>query len=117
MKNFIQVSNDTKNVIISEYCEVADNFWTKALGLMGRKALPPSYCLYIKGCNSIHMFFMRFPIDVIFLNKNNAAIHLIKSFAPWKISPFVKGAVSVLELPSGTIEKYQMEVSDVFSFK
>lgn len=69
--------------------------------------------LLISPCNSIHMMFMRFPIDAVFINANNQIKALYKRLSPWfGISSIHKDACSVIELKAGTIEKSGLEIND-----
>ncbi len=83
---------------------VADTFFTKLKGLLGRKELPQGEGLWIKHCNSIHTFGMQFPIDVVFLDKGKQVVGLAKTLRPNRISRLYSGACSVIELPAGTID-------------
>ncbi len=80
------------------------------MGLMGRRSLPPGRALWLPGTNGIHMFFMRFPIDAVFLSRpeNDGARRVLSTHRrvrPWiGIVPLVRGAHGVLELPVGAIE-------------
>jgi uncharacterized membrane protein (UPF0127 family) len=91
---------------------VADSILKRMKGLLGKSELPVGEALWIKPCMSVHTFFMKFPIDVIFLNKRNQAIALIKNMLPNCLTGLYPKAVSVLELPAGTIEATDTEVGD-----
>jgi uncharacterized membrane protein (UPF0127 family) len=85
--------------------EVADTVWKRSVGLIGRRSLESGSGLWIAPCNGIHTLFMRFAIDVIFLNEAGEVIHLAPSLKPWRIfGPILKSCV-VIELPAGTIER------------
>jgi uncharacterized membrane protein (UPF0127 family) len=71
---------------------------------MGRKELPAGRALWIEPCNSIHMFFMRFAIDVLFLDREGKVKRVMLRLRPWRISPIVFGARCVIELPAGTFQ-------------
>lgn len=77
---------------------IANNFKKRFLGLMGKKE--GVYGLLLQPCNSIHTFFMRYPLDALFLDKNNKIIAIKRLLKPFSIVPSVKGAVKVLEFPS-----------------
>ena len=77
--------------------KVADTSFTRIKGLMFKKEINKG--LLIKPCSSIHTFFMRKNIDVLFLDKQGVIIKMIHSMKPWKISPFVLKAKAVIELP------------------
>ncbi len=92
--------------------EVAGGWWAKFMGLMGRASLPAEAGLWLPDSNGIHMMFMRFPIDAVFLGNPDPAVagaRVVVSVNPglraWTgLVPFVRGAHGVLELPVGTID-------------
>ena len=100
--------------------ETADGLWGRFMGLMGRKALAPGAGLWLPGTNGIHMMFMRFPIDAIFLSRPEAGhggaqtvVSVHRGLRAWVgLVPLVRGAYGVLELPVGTIERTGTAVGD-----
>lgn len=103
--------NDGK--VVAEPLEVAKNVFTQGLGLMGRSGLPENGGLLIPNCNGIHMMFMRFPIDAVFVDKKGRVVKTYKRLRPWiGIVPFVWRAHEVAELPAGAIERHGIEVGD-----
>ncbi len=110
------VESDSGKCTIADKYTIADTFLTRFLGLMGKRALPPGFALILKPCNSIHTFFMRFPIDVVFLNSENKAIHLIRCIKPWRISRIISNAACVVELPCGLIDSSNIKVGDRIIF-
>jgi uncharacterized membrane protein (UPF0127 family) len=90
--------------VIVEELEVARSSWSRFVGLMGRPALPAGAGLWLEPCNSIHMFFMRFAIDVLFLDRQNQVKKVMLNLKPWRISPIVFGARTTVELPAGTLK-------------
>lgn len=109
------VKNITKNTMLGENIEIADTFMKRFLGLMPRASLNQGEGLIINPCNSIHMFFMKFAIDVLFIDKNNKILHIEENFKPWRISKFVKGGKYVIELPVGAARNSQTDVDDIVS--
>ena len=106
------IRNVTKNTILADECLAAESFASRFMGLMGRNSIASGGGLLIVPCNSIHMFFMKFPIDIVFLNKGSKVVYIIEGIRPWKVSKLVRNAHSVLELPSGTIKTCLTEVGD-----
>ena len=98
--------------------QVADNFLQRLRGLMLRSpaSLPLGTGLLIAPCNSIHMMFMRFAIDVVYLAEDYTVVKTVKNVRPWLgISAcFKKGTWAVLELPIGSIEHYGLAVGKMF---
>lgn len=84
--------------------EVARSTWSRFMGLMGRPGLAEGDGLLLDPCNSIHMFFMRFAIDAVFIDKRMRVKRVIRNLKPWRISPIVFGAKKVLELPAGSTD-------------
>lgn len=91
--------------LIAEHVEVADSVLSRFLGLMFRKELPPGHGLALKPCNSVHMLFMRFPLDVVFIDRDGRVVRVLDSIRPWRASSFVRGAKAAIELPAGTASR------------
>lgn len=104
------------HVIVSEL-RIADNFWTRFVGLQFAPSLKEGTGLLIRPCNSVHMFFMRFPIDVVFLTKDLVVEQILPDLKPWRISPVVLKAYQTLELPAGTIAKVGLKQGDRLTLK
>jgi len=100
--------NVTRGAALAAPLESADGFWARFIGLMGRPRLGDGAGLWIPGANGIHMMFMRFPIDAVFLGKRAAdgarpVVAVRASLPAWTgLVPLVRGADGVLELPAGT---------------
>ena len=99
-----QLINSTTGKPVLLKVQVADTFIRRLLGLMG-KTLEESEGLIIKPCNSIHCFFMKIPIDVLFLDKDNTVIKKIDCMMPWAVSPIVRHAKSVIEGNAGSFRE------------
>jgi uncharacterized membrane protein (UPF0127 family) len=107
------IRNVTRKTILTNKCEIAATFISRFKGLQLRKELPQGHGLLITPCNSIHMFFMRFAIDAVFIDSENRIVHIENSIKPWRISKLVKNAQSVLELPTGTSNTTSCEPGDL----
>lgn len=107
------IKNVTRKNILANKCEMAATFFSRFKGLQLRKDLPEGGGLLIAPCNSIHMFFMRFAIDAVFIDINNKIVYIEKGIKPWRVSKIVKNARSVLELPSGTVSATGSEPGDL----
>lgn len=97
--------------VLSEV-EVADNFFTRFKGLMMKKNIEDNFALVISPCNSIHMFFMRISLDVLFVDKENVVIGMCKGIKPWRISKLHPKASYVVECKEGTIDKHNIKKFD-----
>ena len=94
--------------------EVAKNFWKRFLGLMGKKNLPEGQGLLLINCNNIHMCFMRFSIDVIYINKDFQIKKIVHSLKPWIGLSMCLSADSTIELAAGEAERLNLEVGQKF---
>lgn len=97
------VRNITRDTLLADKCNNACTFFARFKGLQLKKDLPVGCGLLLTPCNSIHMFFMRFPIDAVFIGTNNTILYIEESIKPWKISKVINKSRSVLELPAGTV--------------
>jgi hypothetical protein len=86
--------------LVCERCELADTVPTRMRGLLGRDGIDRGDGLLIKPTNSVHMFFMRFPIDVVFLDRELVVRKIVEALAPWRLAG-CRGAKAALELPAG----------------
>lgn len=113
----MKVLNLTKNTTIAVHAELASSPWSRMKGLLGRSSLPENTALIITRCNSIHMFFMKFPIDVIFVNQENVVVGLVRNILPFRLSRIFWRAKDAIELPCGVIENTQTRVGDKLSIE
>ncbi|QHA91308.1 DUF192 domain-containing protein [Bacillus sp. N1-1] len=90
----------------------ANTFGKRLKGLMFRIRPLHKEGLLITPCNSIHMCFMFFSIDVVFLSEQNEVVKVLHNIKPWRFIPPVKGANATLELPEGAIERYEINEGD-----
>jgi uncharacterized membrane protein (UPF0127 family) len=90
--------------VVCERCVVADSIWLRTKGLLGRASLPDGEGILLRPGSSIHMFFMRFPIDAVFLDRELRVLGVAADLKPWRMAS-KRGAKAVLELPAGTCER------------
>jgi hypothetical protein len=98
---YVQVVNATTGETLAERAELAETFLARFLGLQGRRGLPTGAGLVLAPTSSIHMFFMRFPIDAIFIDEAQRVTRVGRRLRPWTIGPFAPGALCCIELPAG----------------
>jgi uncharacterized membrane protein (UPF0127 family) len=94
----------------------ADNFLTRAVGLLATKTLPGDRGLWIVPCKDVHTWFMRFSIDVVFLGKDNRVLAIKEGVKPFRFVLGPKGTVSVLELASGMAVRTGIDQGDILGF-
>lgn len=108
--------NRTRRCLLAERTERAQSGPERMKGLLGRTGLPRGEALLISPCNSIHTFFMRFPIDVLFLDKDGRTVRAIPKLVPWRATRVYLSARSVLELWAGAIDETGTQAGDVIEF-
>ncbi len=109
----MKVYNSTQNNLIADDIKVADNFITRTFGLIPKESLNEGEGLLIKPCCSIHTFFMKFAIDVLFVNKKNEIVALYENVKPWRILPIHTASHYVIELSAGRISNKNIQKSDI----
>jgi len=82
-------------------------------GLLGKGSFDSGEALVITRCNSIHMVFMKFSIDVVFLDKRNKAVGIVEKIKPFAFSPIFWKSACAIELPAGTIKETRTQVGDI----
>ncbi len=107
----------SNNQILGQDVVVADTWQMRAKGLIGRSKLGSGEGLLIKNCKAIHTWFMRFPIDVVFTDKNNCVVKTISQLKPFRLAFGGRNAQHVLELPSDAINSAQVRIGDVLNAK
>ena len=111
----MQILNKTRNSIIAVKAVIADSFFSRMIGLLNRASLEDGEALVITRCNSIHMFFMRFAIDVIFIDQRSKIVGLVRNIKPFQLSKIYWNSASAIELPIGTIDRTQSALGDSLS--
>jgi uncharacterized membrane protein (UPF0127 family) len=112
-----RVTNLTRNTLLADRAARADTFVSRFRGLMGRPELPLGDGLQIDPCTSIHTFFMKIPIDALFLDRSLQVVDVCHAMPPWRMSRVYFGAQSVLELPAGTAAASGTQVGDRLAFE
>lgn len=98
------VLNVTTGATVATDLRVASNLWTRFRGLMLRGHLAPGEALDLRGDASIHMFFMRFPIDAVFYDSDLRVTKVSRALPPWRGIAFGKGAKGVIEMAAGAAQ-------------
>ena len=99
--------------VLADELELATSFVARFVGLMFRRALDPGRGLWINPCEGIHMMFMNFPIDAVFLDSGERVKKVYRRLPQWwGMVWIVWGAHSVLELPSGSTAEIDLQRGD-----
>lgn len=111
--------NQTRQVFLSTDLAIAHTHWSRLRGLLGIAAddFGNGCGLWIRPCRGVHTLAMRFPIDVVYLNRAGTVVHVEHNLQPWRFSPVRLQAASVLELPSHTVARTGTSVGDSIEIK
>jgi uncharacterized membrane protein (UPF0127 family) len=111
----LQLSNLTRYTVLATRIDVADSASKRNQGLLGRERLSLGEGLWILPCQAVHTFGMRFPIDLVYLDRKKRVKKLRSDVLPGRLSACLS-AHSVLELPPGTIRASQTQLGDTLEF-
>jgi uncharacterized membrane protein (UPF0127 family) len=107
-----------ENKVLSSNIMIADNLWTRLVGLMFRQAPKDFDGLLIDPCRSIHTFFMKYALDIVFISRKGRVIKILRNLAPWRMTWIYFRSDIALEMPAGKLpadikEGMMLEVKDV----
>ena len=108
----VTIHNRTQENIIGKHIEVAETFFTRLVGLLGRRGLDADTGLWINPSSGVHTFAMRFPIDVVALDRQLRVHALWPNLRPWRLSGVSIKIHSIVELPAGTIADHAIRLGD-----
>ena len=101
----------TRGTILGDSIDVADTSAKRSTGLLKHTGLAPGHGLWIVPCEGIHTFFMKFPIDVVYIDRKKRVRKTVRAVRPWRAS-FCISAHSVIELPVGVIDASATQAGD-----
>ncbi|MBU7008234.1 DUF192 domain-containing protein [Phosphitispora fastidiosa] len=107
-----QLVNLTKNTTLANRVEIAGTWLTRLKGLLGRDRLPEGHCLVITPCRSVHTHFMKFNLDILFIDASGRIVYLAENLPPFRITPNVRQARFVVELPAGIVSSTGTSTDD-----
>jgi len=111
----IRVRNETRQTTLATAADVADTSAKRRTGLLKHQSLEPGAGLWISPCESVHTFFMKFAIDLVYLDKQKKVRKVRHAVPPWRLSACLT-AHSVLELPAGSVAPTRTEAGDQLVF-
>ena len=114
-----QAFNQTRQLYLATDLAMAQTHWSRLRGLLGVSGgdFGNGRGLWIRPCRGVHTLAMRFPIDVVYLDRVGTVVHLEHNLQPWRFSPVRMQATSVLELPSHTVARTETALGDLIEIK
>jgi uncharacterized membrane protein (UPF0127 family) len=109
---FVSVRNQDRGIEIGDRVRVADRWWPRLRGMIGYPEPGPGEGLLIHPCQGVHMHWMRYALDVAFLDEEDRVVALYHGLKPWRFSKSHKDAVCAIELRTGTLERTGTEIGD-----
>lgn len=113
----IKIINQTKKKILASKGVIADNWWSRTVGLLANSSLKQGEGLVIRPCSAIHSFGMRFAIDVLFLDKEGKVLKIKPNFLPFRLAIGRNNVYQVIELPVGKIEESSTKLGDLITLE
>lgn len=117
----LQAINSTRGTVLCANIEDAGGLAGQSRGLLGRASLEPDQgMLFVRNQFEpfmlMHMFFMRFAIDIVFLDRDDRVVRINRQLRPWRLSSIVFGARKALELAAGAVERSATQIGDTIKF-
>jgi hypothetical protein len=116
----VGVLNRTRGTVVCEMLEVAASHVEQSRGLLGRDGLTPGSGMLFEGSRVplmwMHMFFMRFAIDIVFVDRSNRVLRINHDLKPWRVSSMVFGARRAIEIEAGAAARSGTTVGDQLDF-
>jgi uncharacterized protein len=107
----VALVNERTGLPIATAVEQALTRASRRRGLLGRSGLPPSAALILEPCVAVHTAFMRFPIDIVFLDRNGYALKIVREVHPWRMAGALR-AHTVVEMAGGSLARHDLVVGD-----
>jgi uncharacterized membrane protein (UPF0127 family) len=104
MDRYVRITNPGRGSILATRARVASSLRDRTVGLLGTRGLPIGEGLLIERSPSIHMFFMRYAIDAVFVAADGRVTRTVSRLKPWRVVLWARGARDCLELPAGALD-------------
>lgn len=116
MDRYLHITNATRGTTLATQCRVASSLRDRVVGLLRTPELLPGEGLLIERSPSIHMFFMRYPIDVVFVDRAGRVTRTASPLLPWRVIWWARGARDCLELRAGALDRTGTQKGDQLAF-
>ncbi len=112
MDRYVRIDNLTRDTVLAERCRVAHSLRSRVVGLLATPEVAPGEGLLIERTSSIHMFFMRYPIDAVFTDRSGRVRRVVADLRPWRVVWWARGARDCIELRAGATAESGTEAGD-----
>ena len=112
MTRTVTVENSTRATLVGDRIRVARSMGARTVGLLRTPRLEPGEGLWIEDAPSIHMFFMRYSIDAVFVDRSGRVTKIVPGLKPWRVVWWARGAKDCLELPAAAAAAANIQVGD-----
>ena len=113
----IEIKHLESGIVLATEAQAATNFLARLVGLIGRESLEPGReALILYPCRSVHTFFMRFALDLLYVDREGQVVESVSNLSPRSSGPLVRAAVMVIELPAGVIKEHGVKKGDQLLF-
>ncbi len=112
----LRVENRTRETVLGTRIRLADDLLGRLRGFLLRPAPEPGEGILLSPCQGVHMFGMRYPLDVVFIDDEGQIVRIYESLRPWRWTAVDRSASHALELPPGTVRATATRVGDALSW-
>lgn len=105
MDRYVRITNPARGTVVAERCRVATSLRDRVVGLLRTSEVLPGEGLLIERSPSVHMFFMRYSIDVVFVDGSGRVTRTVSGLRPWRVVWWARGARDCIELSAGALER------------
>jgi uncharacterized membrane protein (UPF0127 family) len=117
MQVLLRVENQTKSTCLGDKIKIADSSLRRMVGLLGTPRLEPQSGLLIFPTQAVHTIGMKYPIDIVFVDRERRVVGIRKGLRPYRLTPVFWRAECVVELPEGVIDATRTEVGDQLNWE
>lgn len=112
----LRIINQSNGAVLATRAELADTGPARSKGLLGREGLAQGEALWIVPCESVHTFFMRFALDLVYLDRGRRVVKIRTNVPPWRLSMSLR-AHSIIEFAAGAVDPASTSVGDQLAFE
>ncbi|MGO0121785.1 DUF192 domain-containing protein [Desulfothermobacter acidiphilus] len=113
----IALYNRSRDCLLAKQLHLAQRWWQRLRGLLGRAPLRPGEGLLLEPCWSVHTFFLPYPIDVLFYDREHKVVACFVELNPWRATPLIRRARGAVEFPAGTLRFTSTQMGDRLEFR